>query len=207
MEFVEWAGKGRDRPLLYSAIERTFFREFIYKKALETAIDEGMERGENPRVLEREQMVKLMTLLAEILFVGKWDPETGGRKLEYRVQKGDPIPEEHLRAWRIAREEILATVMGWVRLVIENYNAYTGRMIDKEKLLHSALPEDLWKRIKNFLTKLVALPCWIDKNLSITVFGAKQNLDFWKRVFETGTTPTGVRVLAQPLNLQTMIQD
>jgi hypothetical protein len=207
MEFVEWAGKGADRPLSYSAIERTFFREFIYKKALETAIDEGMERGENPRVLEREQMVKLMTLLAEILFVGKWDPETAGRKLEYRVQKGDPIPEEHLRAWRIAREEILATVMGWVRLVIENYNAYTGRMIDKEKLLHSALPEDLWKRIKNFLTKLVALPCWIDKNLSITVFGAKQNLDFWKRVFETGTTPTGVRVLAQPLNLQTMIQD
>lgn len=207
MEFVEWAGKGADRPLSYSAIERTFFREFVYKKALETAIDEGMERGENPRVLEREQMVKLMTLLAEILFVGKWDPETGGRKLEYRVQKGDPIPEEHLRAWRIAREEILATVMGWVRLVIENYNAYTGRMIDKDKLLHSALPEDLWKRIKNFLTKLAALPCWIDKNLSITVFGAKQNLDFWQRVFKTGTTPTGVRVLAQPLNLEIMIQD
>lgn len=207
MEFVEWAGKGADRPLSYSAIERTFFREFIYKKALETAIDEGMERGENPRVLEREQMVKLMTLLAEILFVGKWDPEMGGRKLENRVQKGDPIPEEHLRAWRIAREEILANVLGWVRLVIENYNAYTGRMIDKEKLLHSTLPEDLWKRIRNFLTRLAALPCWIDKNLSITVFGAKQNLDFWKKVFETGTTPTGVRVLAQPLNLQTMIQD
>lgn len=207
MEFVEWAGKGADRPLSYSAIERTFFREFIYKKALETAIDEGMERGENPRVLEREQMVKLMTLLAEILFVGKWDPEIGGRKLENRVQKGDPIPEEHLRAWRIAREEILANVLGWVRLVIENYNAYTGRMIDKEKLLHSTLPEDLWKRIRNFLTRLAALPCWIDKNLSITVFGAKQNLDFWKKVFETGTTPTGVRVLAQPLNLQTMIQD
>ena len=207
MEFVEWAGKGADRPLSYSAIERTFFREFIYKKALETAIDEGMERGENPRVLEREQMVKLMTLLAEILFVGKWDPEIGGRKLENRVQKGDPIPEEHLRAWRIAREEILANVLGWVRLVIENYNAYTGRMIDKEKLLHSTLPEDLWKRIRNFLTRLAALPCWIDKNLSITVFGAKQNLDFWKKGFETGTTPTGVRVLAQPLNLQTMIQD
>ena len=35
------------------------------------------------------------------------------------------------------------------------------------------LPEDLWNRIKNFLTNLGALPCWIDKNLSITVFGAK----------------------------------
>jgi len=207
MEFVQWSGKGADRPLSYSAIERTFFSEFIYKKALETPVDEGMERGENPRVLEREQMVKLMSLFAEIFFVGTWDPETGGQKLENRVQKGDPIPEGHLRAWRIARVEILGNILMWVRLVIENYNAYTGRMIDKEKLLHNALPEDLWKRIETFLTKLAALPCWIDKNLSITVFGAKQNLDFWKRVFETGVTPTGVRVLAQPLNLQTMIQD
>lgn len=207
MEFVQWSGKGADRPLSYSSIERTFFREFIYKKALETPVDEGMERGENPRVLERKQMVKLMSLFAEIFFVGKWDPETGGQKLESRVQKGDPIPEGHLRAWRIARVEILGNILMWVRLVIENYNAYTGRMIDKEKLLHNALPEDLWKRIETFLTKLAALPCWIDKNLSITVFGAKQNLDFWKKVFETGTTPTGVRVLAQPLNLHTMIQD
>jgi len=112
MEFVEWAGKGADRPLSYSAIERTFFREFIYKKALETPIDEGLDRGENPRVLEREQTVKLMSLFAEIFFVGKWDPEIAGRKLEYRLQKGDPIPEGHLRAWRIAREEILANVLG-----------------------------------------------------------------------------------------------
>jgi len=207
VEFVEWAGKGASRPLSYSAVERTFFGEFIYKKALETPIDEGMERGENPRVLEREQMVRLMSLFAEILFVGKWDPEIGGQKLENRVQKGDPIPEGHLRAWRMAREEILANILGWVRFVIENYNAYTGRKIDKEMLLHYTLPEDLWRRIRTFLTKLAALPCWIDKNLSITVFGAKQNLDFWKRVFETGIAPTGVRVLAQPLNLQTMIQD
>ena len=54
---------------------------------------------------------ELMSLFAEIFFVGKWDPEIGGRKLEYRVQKGDPIPEEHLRAWRIAREEILGNVL------------------------------------------------------------------------------------------------
>ena len=207
LEFVEWAGKGADRPLSYSAVARTFFREFIYKKALETPIDEGMERGENPRVLEREQMVKLMGLFAEVFFVGKWDPEIAGRKLEHRVQKGDPIPEAHLRAWRIAREEILASVLEWVRLVIEHYNAWTGRKIDRDRLLQYALPEDLWKRINSFLTKLAALPCWIDKNLSITVFGAKQNLDFWKKVFETGSTPTGVRVLAQPLNLQAMVQD
>jgi hypothetical protein len=207
MEFIEWAGKTADRPLAYSTIERTFFSEFIYKKALDARIDEGMERGENARVLEREQTVRLMSLFAEIFFVGKWDPDIGGRKLEYRLQKGDSIPENHLRAWRISREEILANLLTWVRLVIENYNAYTGRMIDKERLLQYPLPEDLWQRIKTFLDNLSALPCWIDKNLSNTVFGAKQNLDFWKNVFKTGKTPTGVRVLAEPLDLQTMIMN
>jgi hypothetical protein len=202
MEFVEWAGKGAEQPLSYATIERTFFKEFIYKKALDVPIGEGMER-----TLEREQTVRLMSLFADVFFVGKWDPELGGRKLENRVQKGEQIPEEHLRAWRLAREEILGNVLSWVRFVIENYNAYTGRKIDKDRLLQYPLPEELWQRIKTFLVNFSALPCWIDKNLSSIVFGGKQSAEFWKRVFETGKTPGGVRVLAAPLDLQTMIQD
>ncbi len=37
MEFVEWAGKGADRPIAYATIERTFFSEFLYRKPLESA--------------------------------------------------------------------------------------------------------------------------------------------------------------------------
>jgi len=207
MEFVEMAGKSANRPLAYSAIERTFFKEFIYKKALDTPIDEGMEQGENPRILEREQLVRLMTMFASIFFMGNWDPEIGGQKLESRLQKGDKIPETHLRAWRIAREEILGNILVWVRLVIENYYAWMGRPIDKERLLQRRLPEDLWKRIEIFLRNLSYLPCWIDKNLSITVFGVKQNLDFWTTIFEKGTAPNGVRVITKPLELSDMIQE
>lgn len=206
IEFVEWSGKGSDRPLSYSSLEKTFFKEFIYKKALESSIDQGIERGDNPRQLERSQTVKLMSLFADIFFVGKWDPEIGGNRIENRIQKGDPIPENHLRAWRIAREEILANVLSWVRLVIENYNAYTGKMVDKEQLFHVELSEDLWKRIEVFLKNMAALPCWIDRNLSNTVFGSKQNRDFWKQIFSSGKAPTGVQVLAKPLDLQKMIQ-
>ena len=205
MEFVEWAGKSADRPLSYAAIERTFFREFIYKKALETHIDEGMERGDNPRLLERDQLVRLMSLFAEIFFVGKWDPEKGGRRLENRLQSGEQIPEEHLRAWRVAREEILGSILSWVRLVIEHYFAWTGRMVDKDRLFHQSIPEDLWARIDAFLKSVSKLPCWIDKGLSTTVFGAKQNSEFWAQVFSTGRTPNRITVLAKPLNITEMI--
>lgn len=206
MSFLEWSGKGADRPLAYSAVDRTFFSEFIYKKALEIPIDEGIEEGTNPRVLEREQLVRLMSLFAEVFFVGQWDGDLGGRKLEDRLRKGDEIPEGHLRAWRVSREEILGNALAWVRVVIENFYAFAGQRVDRERLLHQRLPEELWKRIEAFLRNLAALPCWVDKGLSATVFGAKQNLDVWKLIFATGKAPSGVRVLAQPLDLTAMIQ-
>jgi len=207
MEFVEWSGKSADRPLSYSSVERTFFKEFIYKKALGNHIDEGLERGDNPRELERDQSVRLMSLFAEIFFTGKWDPEVGGRHLENRLQGGEPIKEEHLRAWRVAREEILGNILAWVRLVIENYFVWTGRMVDKERLLQQSFPEDLWRRIEAFLSNLAKLPCWVDKNLSTTIFGAKQNLDFWAQIFKTGKAPNGVRVLNEPLDITAMIKE
>ncbi len=207
MEYVEWSGKTANRPLAYSSIERTFFKEFIGKKALDSPLDEGMERGDNPRMLEREQNVRLMTLFADIFFSGKWDPELGGRQLESRLQGGDPIPEDHLRAWRISREEILGNVLAWVRLVIENYFAWTGTMINKERILQQKFPEDLWKRLEICLRNIARLPCWIDKNLSTTVFGAKQNQDFWAQIFKTGRAPTGVPVLTRPLDVTEMIRD
>lgn len=206
-EFVEWSGKGADRPLAYASVERTFFKEFVCKKALEGRIDDGIESGENPRVLERDQNIRLMTLFADIFFVGKWDPERGGRRLESQLQSGETIPEAHLKAWRIAREEVLGNVLAWVRLVIENYFAYTGEMVDKERLLQHPFPEVLWKRLEAFLNNLSKLPCWVDKNLSTTIFGAKQNLDYWAQIFKTGKTPSGITVLAQPLDINKMILD
>lgn len=206
LEFVEWAGKGADRPLSYTAIESSFFREFLHKRALDTPIDMGLEQGINPRLLERQQLVRIMSLFADVFFIGKWDPETGGRKLENRVQSGDAIQEEHLRAWRIARVEVLANVLRWLRLVIEHYFAFAAQMYDRERLLHRLLPDSLWEHMRNFLTNLARLPCWSDKNLSTTVFGPKQNLDFWEKVFQTGKTPQGMEILQQPLDLNQMIQ-
>jgi hypothetical protein len=207
MEFVEWSGKGADRPLAYNSIERSFFKEFVYKKALETSLDDGVDQGTNPRLLERDQLVRLMSLFAEVFFVGHWDPDIGGRRLESRLQQGEAIPEGHLRAWRIAREEILQAALAWVRLVMEHYYAWTGQVVDKDRLLHRPFPEELWRRIERFLRSLSELPCWIDRNLSLTIFGTKQLRDTWMRIFETGVAPTGVRVLTKPLDLNYMIQE
>ncbi len=151
-------------------------------------------------------MVRLMSLFAEVFFIGHWDPELGGRRVESKVQDGEPIPEGHLRAWRIAREEVLANVMRWLRLVIANYFAYTGKVLHEDRQLHARLPDELWDRLRNFLDSLSHLPCWVDRNLSTTVFGPKQNLDYWQKIFETAMAPSGIRILAAPLDLNEMIR-
>jgi hypothetical protein len=116
------------------------------------------------------------------------------------------IPPGHLRAWRIAREEILTNVMRRLLLVITNYFAWTGKVIHEDRVLHTRLPDELWERIRNFLQCLAKLPCWIDKGLGTSVFGPKQNFDFWEKVFETGKSPSGIQILASPLDINQMIQ-
>lgn len=205
-QFIEWSGKGTDLPLSYSAVDRTFFKVFLHKKPLPTRIDDGWDAGENPRQLELQQLIRIMNIYADVAFVDRWDPDVGGRTLEKRIQRGDEIPDLHLRAWRLAREEVLANILVWVRGVITTFNAFQGLVIPEDRVLHQKLPEDAWSRVEDFLRNLAELPCWIDHGMSGTIFGSKQNLDFWETIFETGKAPTGLNVLTAPLNINKMIK-
>jgi len=49
------------------------------------------------------------------------------------------------------------------------------------------------------------LPVWVNKQLSGSVFGGKQDHDYWKIIFETGRDRSGQAVLAKPLNLKDLI--
>ena len=80
-------------------------------------------------------------------------------------------------------------------------------MVEKNRLFQSRFPEELWNRIEAFLRNLAKLPCWVDKELSNTIFGTKQQRDYWNTIFQTGKSPSGVSVLAKPLDINTMIQE
>ena len=205
-EYVEWAGKKGTKPLAYSAVERTFFAEFLHKYALDKPIAFGMERGDNPRIIERDQLVQMMSLYADTFCVGKWDPDLGGKRLEFRLRQGrEVIPDVHLRAWRVTREEVLSTILKHVRLVIEHYFAVNGVVIEKDKLMQERFPDPVWDRIRAFLVRLAGLPAWVDKNLSNTVFGAKQNRDYWMTVFKTGKSPDGLQVFSRSIDVIEMM--
>lgn len=206
MDYVDFGGRAKEKPLSYSTIEKTFYSFFIYQDLLETPIDFRIEEGENPRELEKEQIVKLMNIIAEEIYIGRFDPSKGTNQIEYKIRKGESMPIDHLRAYRLSKEEVIYNWLSYIEQIVKNYFITIGIPISEKKLFQYKFPPQLWENIRKFLRTLRLLPVWVNTELSLSVFGGKQNYDYWQAIFETGKTPNSQQVLVEPLNLMEMIR-
>ncbi len=199
--------KGTEKPLSYSTIEKTFYSFFLYGDVLDTPLDYLADDGRNPRDLEVLQVVRLMNIVADEIYVGHFDPVLRAYQIEKRVQRGEEIPEPHLRAFRMSKEEIIYVWLRYVRQIIQTYFNMMGTPIDERKMFQYSFPEPLWDRLRAYVGNLKQLPVWVNRDLSLTAFGGKQTYDFWQKVFETGRSPQGQQVLAGPINLMELIRE
>lgn len=204
-DYMDFGGRGKEKPLSYSTIEKTFYSFFIYQDVLDTSLDYQMEEGENPRALEKQQILGLMNIIAEEVFISKFDNDIGTNRIENRIQGGENLPLDHIRSFRLSKEEVLYNWLRYVEQIIKNYFIMQGVPIQEKKLFQYSFPEPLWERIRTFVENLLNLPVWANKELSSTVFGGKQNYEYWQGIFEKGKTPQGLQVLAEPINLMKMI--
>lgn len=205
-DFVDYGGRGKERPLSYSSIDKTFYSFFIFQEVLDTSLDYGIESGENPRELETSQLIQLMNIIAEEIYLGKFDSDIGTDKIESRLQKGEAFPHAHLCAFRMSKEEVVYNWLRYVQQIAKFYFINSGKPIQEEKLFQYPFPDQLWENIRRFVRNLSGLPLWVNKDLSATVFGGKQNNSFWQTVFETGKSPQGVQVMPNAINLVEMIK-
>lgn len=205
-DFIDFGGRGKERPLSYSTIEKTFYSFFIYQEVMETSINYRMDEGENPRQLEHAQILRLMNIIAEELYIGKFDPEIGTDRIENRLQKGENFQHDHLRAFRMSKEEIVYNWLQYSGQIARQFFIMQGKPDPQERLFQECFPEQVWDNIRKFLQNLAVLPLWVNSDLSATIFGGKQNNSFWEAVFKSGRTPQGMEVLPKPLNLIEMIK-
>lgn len=208
-DFVDFEGKAKELPISYSAFDKTFLRYFVNPKIfLSTNINHRSDEGLNPRELEINQAVRLLSLIAEKVYIGKFKPETGVYRIEKKIidHKDADITDNHLVAFRISKEEVIYNWLQYLIKVIENYFNNTGRLFDNKKLFQERFDDQLWQNIENFLDHLSLLPLWKDRSMAATIFAGKQNYDFWKTVFQTGKSPDGADVLAKSLNFMEMIK-
>jgi hypothetical protein len=160
-------------PAVVQLIDKTFYSFFVYQEVLDTPLHYGMENGENPRELETSQLIRLMNVIAEEIYIGKFDSDIGTDKIESQLQKGTNFPLPHLRAFRMSKEEVLYNWLKFVEQIAYTYFVNTGMPTQKERLFQYPFPEQLWTNIRNFVRNLAGLPLWANKDLSETVFGGK----------------------------------
>ena len=201
VEFMDYAGKGGEKPLSYSTIEKTYYSFFIYPNLLQTPLGYGEDTGENPRELEISQIVQLMNVVAEEIYIEKFDPVLGTSRIESKVQKGESIPGDHLRAFRMGKEEVLYSWLKYVQQIILRHFVALGKPFEDKRLFQYQFSDVLWQQLRAYVRNLGGLPLWVNHSLSATIFGGKQTSDFWRTVWETGKSPQGTIVLAAPIDL------
>ena len=205
--FIEFGGRAKDKPLSYSTIEKTFYSFFIYGDLLETPIDHLLEQNENPRQIEKRQIIDLMNIIAEEIFIDKFDTNIGTSRIEYNLQKGEIIREDHLIAFRLSKEEVMYTWLQYIKQIVQNHFITVGTPFSEEKLFQYNFPQPLWNNITTFVKNFKNLPLWINKELSESVFGGKQSPSFWQTIFQTGKSPSDQQVLSEPINIMEMMRD
>ena len=116
------------------------------------------------------------------------------------------IPDDHLAAYRIFKEEIMYNWIIYIDKLIKNFFSMTGENYDEQNLFQIKFPDQLWANIKSFVCNLRDLPLWKDRSMAATVFGGKQVYDYWNIAFRTGKTPDGTTVLSKPINYIEMVR-
>ncbi len=205
-DYIDYGGRGKEMPLSYSTIEKTFYHLFISGELLVTPFNHRSDEGLNPRELEIEQVVKLMNIIAEKIYIGSFDHKRGTGRIEFDIRKGKDVPAPHLRACRMAREEVIRNWLMYVKQLVQHYFITTGKPIVNSKLFQYQIPDACWGNIENYISALIKLPLWVNRDLSRSVFGGKQAYGYWQLIFLEGTTPDGVVVMPSGLNLIEMIK-
>lgn len=205
-DYIDYGGRGGEMPLSYSTIEKTFHSFFICGELLTTPFNHKSEEGLNPRELEIEQIVRLMNIIAEKIYIGSFEHKRGTRRIENDIRKGKDVPEPHLRAFRMAREEVLYNWLRYVGQLIQNYFIMAGKPIDYSRLFQYQIPEACWENIGNYINALIRLSLWVNKDLANSAFGGKQTYSYWQSIFESGKTPDGLEIMPSGINLMEMIK-
>jgi len=207
--YIDFEGRAKELPISYSAYDKAVLSKFIDSKLiLNVPINHRSEEGLNPREIEIRQIIQLFNILAEEIYIEKFSIELGVYRIENRIldNKDTDIPDSHLTAYRISKEEVMAGWIPYLYKVITNYFDNTGKLHKTNQLFQYPFDDQVWINIRNFIINLRELPIWKDRSMAGTVFSGKNPHHYWETIFSTGKTPDGAEVMTRPLNFSEMIR-
>jgi hypothetical protein len=162
-------------------------------------------QNENERMLQIHQLEKLCDIVAEEIYINKYDKSIESARLERNISKNNiNVTDEHLIAYRLSQKGVFCNIMQYVKEIIKNYLSKTEEYYYENNLFIFKFDDKLWTEIRNFIKNFANLLLWKNKEFSESVFGKLVTIEEWKSVFETGTTANGVQVLEKPIDITEM---
>jgi hypothetical protein len=190
------------KPISYDTFHHTFYKYFVYRRPSKAHVD---DEENYLRIVERENLVKLMNIVTKKVLEGKYREDMGIYRIEHRLGKGEKIPPEHVKAYRMFRKQICVVWCEVLRDAIKTALKLRGKLTEtnaKEgKIFWCKLDEDDWKMIEKMVDRICNHKLWLlDKKEIIDAIKLNRKEEAVKLVTEGVVGEE--KVIDQPINLQ-----
>ena len=210
VDFIRLRSKLRNRPIELRSFEIALFGTFINSHTvLNTPINLKNDQGQTTRSLEVNQMVQLLNILADALYINKFDLNIRFSRVEKNLldKKDTQYSDDYLIAYRLGKEEILYNLMQYLKMVITSYFEQSVSVINQDNIFQTKFDDQLWVYIKNFVRNVSQLPLWKSRsNVACNLFLGKYTYGYWEVIFKTGKNEDDTPILNKPLNTEELIK-
>lgn len=165
-EFIAERNRTRKNPLTIYMLQRTLFKCFVFPPPADVEI----EGPQDYRSDEKANLVRLMSLLADKLLVGRWNPDANNaahRRAERMFAAGS------LRAWMPMLADVIAQVL----------HLYDST--DRSRVFFRKITDDQWQLIEGRVERFATHKLWDDPNAEVDaqlkVNAAEQVRDYLNR--------------------------
>lgn len=163
----------RQKPISYDSFKKTFMRFFIYREPSNDPIAPG--GSDQPtgylRFEERNNLIQLMNVMAEKALISKFDLSKGAHKLEDRLSKGEKLPDDHVKAYRIFRPRAFEIWCEVLSGAITTYLKIKERLSEKNategKIFWCRISEEDWQQIGKMVDRIFNHKLWETKDKSM----------------------------------------
>jgi hypothetical protein len=135
--------------ILYPLLEKTFFRELVLAPPIEVEFESASDFRDD----EKNNLVKLLTLVAEKQLIGRWNPEAGNAA--------------HTKAERIFSAGAMRAWVPMLRDVVAQVLQLYGEL-DRKTVLFRQINDQQWAIVEERVDRLFMHRIWEDPNPEVT---------------------------------------
>jgi hypothetical protein len=206
MKFVETlSARSRRFPLSYETLKH-LLDVFLYRDLAE----EPLAETDNWRVEERENLAKLLDLIAQEALVGKFQLDIGVYKLDEKIE-GNPaaVPLGHLRAYRLCRKPALTVWADVLRDALSQYLALRGKYQKtwyRDRPLWAMIEPIEWEAFRRGIKAIISHKVWAENQKHLVGTLASTRKKDWESILLEGKLPGRPEKLYPELNLALILK-